>query len=118
MPTTREATDYAMANGVLSVSYTHLDVYKRQVVKVSIIVQITHVHTVDTRLWEFLCRTERFFQYSSCDNVFIFCSYERSAFSRFYMLEFNDLTYVSFNFDCDTVSEITCSCLLYTSKIT
>ena len=41
MPTTREATDYAMANGVLflpgkasnaggAVSYTHLDVYKRQ----------------------------------------------------------------------------------------
>ena len=44
----------------------------------------------------------------SCDNIFIFCSYECSALSRFYMLELNDLTYISFNFNSDTVSEITC----------
>ena len=42
------------------------------------------------------------------NNVFVFCSYESSTLSWFYVLEFNDLTYVSVNFKCDTVFEITC----------
>ena len=45
---------------------------------------------------------------ASCDDIFVFCSYKGCAFSWFYMLEFNDLTYVSINFKCDTIFEITC----------
>ena len=61
-----------------------------EVVQLTIIIQILHLLCFDVCLGEFIVGVERFFSCSTCQNIFVFCSYESSTLSWFYVLEFND----------------------------
>ena len=79
-----------------------------KVIELTVIIQIAHIHTIDSRCREFFGRAERFFQHGACDNVFVFCSYKRSAFSGFDMLKLNDLANIAVNLECNAIFKIAC----------
>ena len=76
-------------------------------VEFSVIVQITHIYSVNTGSREFFRRTERSLKNCSGNDIFILCSYKCCTLARFYMLKFYDLAYISINFKGNAVFEIT-----------
>ena len=74
--------------------------------QISVRVQILHIYSVDSGCRELLCRSESLLHNTAVLDIFKLGSYERSALSWLYMLELDDLEYVSFDFHCNTVSKI------------
>src|SRR5699024_10176004 len=79
-----------------------------EIVEISVVVQVLHIHSVDSCLRELLCGTEGFLHHASADNVFQFCSNKSSALSWFYVLELKNLNNVSVDFQRNAISEISC----------
>ena len=83
--------------------------YIHEVIQISILIQILHFLSLDVCILELLCRTECLLYYTTTDDVFQFCSYERCTFTRFNVLEFQNLENISLNLNCISFRQCNCS---------
>ena len=77
-------------------------------IELAILIQILIFLAVDPGLREFLCRPEGCLSHTAIDNIFQLGSDERCAFTRFNMLELNDLENASIFLNRNAIPEITC----------
>ena len=79
-----------------------------EVVQLTIIIQILHLLCFDVCLGEFIVGVERFFSCSTCQNIFVFCSYEGRAFAGLNVLEVQNYMGLTVHFKSNAFSKFTC----------
>ena len=79
-----------------------------EVEKLSVLIQILHIFSINTRLRALLSGAEGLLNHTTTLDVLQLCSNESCTLSRLNVLEFNNLVHIVIVLDGNTISEITC----------